>query len=356
MARSNGRWVSVASVLGLLSAHTPLFAETGKPAAPKAATLAAAAAVPAGSPAPPVVAPPKKKLGPAPDKQTSAKVNAYIEVLNGESEHVFSERDRWYQAIDPKLGPTCKEKNISFEQIVGPDGGRFDAYRKKLKAKPALAPDAAALRMVDAAEELRNIGKRPGPHNEYQARGKPEAWCKELKEAFPLLVAAFDKYGEANREVRDYVDDFTDERDQRELETTLKKYGKHYRHRFAALVLQGKVMMRGVRAELGKEQPDAAVVKRHFSAYLALADDAKATMDTEPPKQKTEPYPQVFRFFLIESIPKLKRASEELLTTLAQKPEKQRDQRLDKNWDAVVASYNDVIGYMNQVQFEQKQK
>jgi len=73
-------------------------------------------------------------------------------------------------------------------------------YRKRLKAKPALPPDAAALRMVDAVEELRKLGQRPGPHSLLQARGKPEEWCKELKEVFPLLMAAFDKYSDSNRE------------------------------------------------------------------------------------------------------------------------------------------------------------
>ena len=81
--------------------------------------------------------------------------------------------------------------------------------------------------MVDAVEELRNLGKRPGPHNKDQARGKPAEWCTQQEEVFPLLLAAFDKYSASSREVRAYVDNFTDERDQREVDSTLKKYGKH---------------------------------------------------------------------------------------------------------------------------------
>jgi hypothetical protein len=352
MLKGKGRCVGfglglIAGAMGWLATEGSALARADNPASTPTA---------AAQPAPPAPPSPKKKLGPPPDKKTSAKVNAYIELLNEESEPMFSERDRWYKAIDPKAGPTCKESNISIPNTIGPDGGRYEAYRQKLKAKPALPPDAAALRMVDASEELRNIGKRPGPHSEYQARGKPGEWCKQLKETFPLMVAIFDKYAEGNREVRTYVDNFTDERDRRELETTLKKYGKHYRYQFAAMVLEGKAMMRGVRAELGQGQPDVAAVRQFFANYLALADETKAMMDKEPPKQKTEPYPDTFRFFLVESLPKVKRASEELLTTMAQKPDKKQQERLDSQWDRVVTTYNEVIGYMNQIHFENKQK
>lgn len=282
-------------------------------------------------------------------------MNAYINVINEESEQFNSVRRDWLSRIDPKVGPTCKE-NVSIQQTIGPDGGRYEAYRKKLKAKPALPPDAAALRMVDAVEELRNIGKEGGPYNEYQGKSEPGSWCKKLKSTFPRLVAIFDKYSEAEREVRAYVDTFTDERDLREAQTTQKKYGKHYRYQFAVLVLEGKQMMRGIGAELRKEAPDAVLVKQRFDSFFAMADEAKAMMDKEPKAQKTEPFPHTFEFFLIESVPRIKRASARLMEALAMKPDKRRDDRIDSDWKDVVEGYNNMIGYMNQVHFETKQK
>ncbi len=293
-------------------------------------------------------APAKKKLGPAPDNATNAKVNDYIEVVNEASESFHRVRHDWFSQINPKAGPTCKE-NVSIEQTIGPDGGSYDAYRKKLKAKPALPPDAAALHMVDAVEELRNIGKEPGPCTEYQGRSQPGSWCRRLKESYPRMLAIFEKYNQGEREVRAYIDNFTDERDLRVTETSLKKHGKHYRFQFATLALEGKRMMRAIGLEVAKDAPNAAITKQRFDSFFALTDEIRATLDKEPPNQKAEPYPNPFGFFLTESVPKIKRASATLLETLAQKVDKKRGERLDGDWRAVVAGYNDMLVYMNQV-------
>ena len=329
-------------VLGLVAGVTCL-ASNASAAGPTPAKAAAAT-------------PAKKKLGPAPSKEASAKVNAYIDVINEQSQNLFSKRDIWSTKIDRKVGPTCNE-NLTIDSALGPDGGIFDAYRKRLKAKPALPPDAAALKMVDAVEEVRNVEKRPGPHSSYQpGGGKSEAWCTKLKEVYPLLMASFDKYAEGNHELRAYVDTFTDERDQRDSEAVLKKYGKHYRYEFSQLTLEGKAMVRGIREELAKPEPDATVVRAKFASYLSVADESKAMMDNDPQRQKSEPYPTTFNFFLIESVPKLKRASEALLATLALKPDKKRAERLDHDWENVITAYNEIIGYMNTTHFDAKQK
>jgi hypothetical protein len=294
-----------------------------------------------------------KKPGPPPDKATSAKVNSYIELMNAESNELFAQRQALLREIDPKVGPTCKE-NVQLQQELGPDGGKYDAYRKALKAKPALKPDAAALKMVDAVQELWNLGKESGPHGP-PPRGPNDEWCKRLKSVFPRYMAAFDKYEEGSREVSAYVEAFTDDRDVREVDAMLKKFGKHYHYQFARLTLEGKLMMRAVRAELAKHEPDAAVLKQHFDAYLALADETKAMMDKEPNKAN-EPYPTSFQFLLIESMPKLKRASEAMLATLGEKPEKKRAERLDSNWGELVNVYNEIIRLGNQMTWSAKQK
>lgn len=183
LLKGTGRWFGfgiglMAGALGWLATESSALARAG---------TIATAPMPAIKPTPPAPQSREKKLGPPPDIQTSAKVNAYIEVLNEGSEPMFSERDCWYKAIDPKVGPTGKES-------------------------------------------------------------KPGEWCKQLKETFPL------------------------------------------------------------------------------------------------------------RFFLIESIPKVKRDSEELLAIMGQKLDKKQQERVERQWEAVVTVYSDVIGYMNQIHFEDKQK
>jgi len=341
---SKGRWLGLSLMALTLALGQAANAEVSKPAGQK--PVAAKPGTATNTTA-------KKKPGPPPDKATSAKVNAYIELMNAESNDLFAMRQALLHEIDPKLGPTCKEY-IHLQQPLGPDGGKYDAYRKGLKAKPALKPDAAALKMVDAVQELWNLGKEPGPHGPPE-RGPNDEWCKRLKAVFPRYMASFDKYIEGSHEVGAYVDAFTDDRDVREVDAMLKKYGKHYHYQFAALTLEGKLMMRAVRAEIAKNEPDAAVLKQHFDAYLALADETKAMMDKEPNKA-AEPYPVSFQFFLSESMPKLKRASDGMLATLADKPDKKRAERLDRNWGELVSAYNEIIGYGNQMSWSPKQK
>jgi len=68
--------------------------------------------------------------------------------------------------------------------------------------------------------------------------------------------------------VRAYVDTFTDECDQRTVQETLKKYSNHSRYRFATITLEGKTMLRSIGAELGKEAPDAEVIKQKVGAFF----------------------------------------------------------------------------------------
>jgi len=348
MKHMRNRWL----LLGLLTSSLTFVSAASAGGSKPAAKGAPPAATP---PAKTETAPPQKQLGPAPDKATNAKVNAYIDLINAESEGFNRERRDWLSRIDRKQGPNCKE-NVSISQSIGPDGGKFDIYRQRLKAKPVLPPDAAALRMVDAVEELRKIGNEDGPHSEAQGRSEPGSWCKKLKETYPRLLVTFDKFHEGEHEVRAYVDKFTDERDERAVQETLKKYGDHYRHRFAHIALEGKRMIRSVGAEVGKDAPDAEAIKQTFGSFFALTDETKATMDKEPRNQKTEPFPNPFQFFLMESVPKIKRSSATLLETLARKPDKQREEWLQRNWSDVVAGYNDMVTYMNQVEFEKNQK
>lgn len=327
------------------------FAHASSAKTAKAGEKANAPATPAEVSAKPAAAGVQRKPGPPPNKQTSAKVNAYIELMNAETNDLYAMRSDLFRYIDPKQGPTCKE-SVTLQQPLGPNGGKYDEYRKRIKAKPPLKADVAALKMVDAVEGLWNLGQESGPHSLLQAKN-PDEWCKRIKSVFPRYVALFDQYTTANRELGAYVDSFTEDRDLREIDSALKKYGKHYHYQFARLTLEGKTMMRTVREELRKEAPDLALLRERFAAYFAIADETMAMMKKEP---KSEAYPNSFYFFLVESMPKLKRASEDLLSLLAEKRSKDFDKRLDDKWGSLINSYNEIIGYGNNMQWDQKQK
>src|SRR6188768_760666 len=165
-------WLGLGLFFGAAALPQPSRAEAAQPAV-KAGASAKPTEAPANSSAP-------RKPGPPPDKQTSAKVNGYIEFINAETNDVYAMRAELFRYIDPKLGPTCKESTV-LRQPIGPDYGKFDDYRKRFQAKPALKPDAAALKMVDAVEALWKLGKEPAPHSLLQAK-TPDEWCKRIKE------------------------------------------------------------------------------------------------------------------------------------------------------------------------------
>jgi hypothetical protein len=306
---------------------------------------------PKGAPAAAAPAAPQKKPGPPPDKATSAKVNAYIELMNAESNHMFSLREAWFKELPPGAQPTCKE-SVRLEANISPDQGKYDAYRKTLKSKPALSPDASALAMVDAAQAVWLIGKRGGPRTKQMDAAANDVWCSKLKEVHPLMIDAFQKYADGNDAVRAYVDD----RDLREVDSVQKKYGKRYRYHFALMALEGKLMMRKLRAELAKDAPDAAVVHDTFATYFAVTDSAKALYDAEPRPFKKDPIPGGLVFVFTEVIPKLKRENVDLERLLGKTPDEKRAKSIDNSWSRVVNAYNEQVRYMNNSGFDAHQK
>src|SRR5258706_407412 len=216
-------------------------------------------------------------------------------------------------------------------------------------AKPAKAEAPKPAGQKPAAGKPSAPAKAPGPAQKKAGpppSGPNDEWCKRLKEVFPRYMAAFDKYAESSREVGAYVEAFTDDRDVREVDAMQKKFGKHYHYQFSSLTLEGKLMMRAVRAELAKNAPDAAVLQQHFDAYFAIADETKAMMDKEPNKS-SEPYPPSLQFIMIESLPKLKRVTAGMLTTLANTTDKKRAEHLDHDWSDLVGAYNEIVRYGN---------
>lgn len=344
--------------IGVVSLARPAAAETAKPAGKSAAPAkssdaAAKGATPksADKTSKSTDAGSSRKPGPPPDKATSAKVNAYIELMNAETNPLYAMRSDLFREIDPKVGPTCKE-SLVLQHPIGPTGGKYDLYRKSITAKPPLKPDAAALKMIDAVEALDNLGREPGPHSARQSKD-PAEWCKRIKEVFPRYVALFDQYIVAHRELAAYVDAFTEDRDLREIDASLKKYGKHYHYQYARLALEGKVMMRTVRDELHKESPDLAVLREHFASYFAIADETLAMMKQEA--KNSDAYPENFYFLLSNSMPSVKSATERLLSALSEK-RADSGKRVDSAWDSLIHAYNEVVGYGNNMEWRANQK
>lgn len=185
------------------------------------------------------------KLGPAPDKKTTAKFGAYITMMNAESGPVFSERSRWVSHIkDSKAGPTCDEANTNLD-LYPPDRdskAHYADYRKRLLEKPKLPGDDHALAMVGALEQLlepRTLARVP-----YTTKPDEKAKnCANMQQLHPKLMAGWAKYIDGYRALNPLVEKFTAERNLRELQEIQKKYGKRHRYEFQRLILSAKALI-----------------------------------------------------------------------------------------------------------------
>jgi|GEM_PF-1722094 len=307
-----------------------------------------ASAAPDTKPAPAV------KLPPAPDAKTNAKVNAYIEMTNRESARLLEERARWLSEVDPKVGPTCKEQSLGLSGIDRGAEARYAGYKKTVLAKPKLAIDDAALKMVEALEALRKPAENDAPT--FSNPSLKAEKCQRAKELFPVLLANWNQYAEGSEVMRAFVDKFTDERDLREIETTVKKYGKRYRYHFALIVNESKALLRTISVEAHRPEPSSAPIVEKLTPFSALIDESKRMLDNDPAAKKGQPYPPGLSLMLSDSMPRFQKAVARYIATLDNKTARNRVPQAKSDWGYVVDCYNKLVDQMNGVRFDKNQK
>jgi len=320
-------------------------ATPAKPAAPATKPAAVAQTATAAKPV---------KAPPPPDAKTNAKVNGYIEMMNRESSSLFEQRSRWLSEVDPKVGPTCKEQNLGLNGIDSGAEARYAGYKKTVLAKPKLEIDDAALKMVEALEALR----KPAEKDVFTFTNpalKAEK-CKRSKELFPILLANWNQYSQGYEVMRPFVDKFTDERDQREIESTAKKYGKRYRYHFALIVNASKSLLATIAAEAHKPEPSTAPIIEKLSPFNALIDESKQMMDSDPAAKKGDPYPSGLTLMMHDSMPRFQKSVSRYIETLDNKAAKNRVPQAKSDWGYLVDCYNKVVDQMNNVRFDASQK
>lgn len=204
-----------------------------------------------------------------------AKVSAYIEIINDESNHVLRNLDSYAGHIeDVQAGPTCKEGGPqSWVSSMGPNAAeRIARYRKGLARPPALPGDAPAGEMVEALAALRPVVEEASEY--YYSSKFNEDGCARGKAMHPLLMNGFSRYVRADRALRAWLDQYTDERDAAELVTQEKQYGRglHYYHR--KVMVDAKPLMRAARG-----QPiDAAAIKSRLAAFVPTVEATEAAV------------------------------------------------------------------------------
>lgn len=297
---------------------------------------------------------PEPKLGPAPDAKTEAKVNFYITIMNAESAPIFEDRAHWISELrDPKAGPTCKEQNLQISRGVGHDAeATYAEYKKKILAKPKLETDAAALKMVEALQDLRKPTEEGIPY--YSAKDQ-DKHCARVKALHPVLMAGWDKYIEGYEELRPFIDKFTDERDWRQVATTAKKYGKHYRYHLARIVNASKSLLRAAEAQF-RNPRDTAVIVNRLNNLSALVDDTKDLIQKDNAAKRDDTYPPSLSLMISDSMPSFQRSVKRFVGAIDDKSARNRANEIKSDWEQVVKSYNGVVDEMNGIGFERSQK
>jgi ElaB/YqjD/DUF883 family membrane-anchored ribosome-binding protein len=232
---------------------------------------------------------------------------------------------------------------------------RIAEYRKQFKAKPKLEVDEAAMQMVEALDELQKPTSDANEILAYRNKKNPDR-CAKIKAVHPLLMAGWHKYLDGLAALDPYVEQFADDRDRREVETTLKKYGKHYRYHFARIVVVSKGILHRAERLLQSSDPDPTPVLDRLARLTEIVDETKEMIahDTDP--KKNDPYPPGLSLLIIDSMPRFLKTVKECADVFGDKAKRKNEKVLKSTWKEFADAYNSLVDRMNRVSFEKSQK
>jgi hypothetical protein len=212
--------------------------------------------------APLFAAPASAQTPPANTQQSlTEKLNAYVGCINRLSERSFQSRERYFSWA-ARTGPTGKE-NIIY--------GTYTIYdtsdcRKNVEKANALEPrdadlEAAASAYADAVSKLEPLLKEADDYYD-QENYKDDKMAKG-KALHPRLVAAWDAFANADKNLRSGLDTINDRRAQERLAEIEKAEGRKARYQVEALMIQAKRVLRAEDAA----KPDVAAITQALNDF-----------------------------------------------------------------------------------------
>ena len=198
------------------------------------------------------------------------KLNAYVGCINRLSSRAHESRARYFSWVG-KNGPTGKERIIY---------GTYTIYdtadcQKKAEAANALEPrdaalEAAASAYVTAVTTLAPVLKEADDY--YTQENYKDDKMLKGKALHPRLVAAWDAFAAADKDLRAGVEAINDRRKAEELAAIEAKEGRSARYYVEALMVDAK---RVLRAE-DTTSPDMAAITQALNAYESTVKAAEA--------------------------------------------------------------------------------
>jgi hypothetical protein len=206
-----------------------------------------------------------------------AKMGVYIRMINTWSNPVFESRSRYFDVVDGKVGITCKEQSIQSLQTA-PFGYSdmtvkdLPKFRSALKKGPKLDSDGAALKMLDAMDQILKVDDRV-THYFSLAKYKADD-CARGKEIHATLLAAWPKFAEGDKEVRAVVEKYSDDQALVKLADAEKKFGKGLHFYQRRLLIDAKALIKAVDGT-DKALADPAPVREKAAALQKSYEEVK---------------------------------------------------------------------------------
>lgn len=208
-----------------------------------------------------------KPSAPTPEATLTAKMNAYVGCINRLSERSYSSRSRYFSWANPN-GPTGKERIIY---------GTYTIYdtsdcRKNVEQANALEPrdaelEAAGSAYADAVSKLEPLLKEADDY--YAQENYKDDKMAKGKAMHPRLVAAWDAFAKADKDLRRNVETINDRRALERLAEVERSEGRKARYHIEALMIQAKRVLRSQTAD----KPDLAALTQALNDYEAATKD-----------------------------------------------------------------------------------
>ena len=227
------------------------------------ALIAIALAAPMASQAAAQTPPPSSSV----EAAFTEKMNAHVGCINRLSERSYSSRSRYFSWANPK-GPTGKERIIY---------GTYTIYdtsdcRKNVEKANTLEPrdaelEAAGSAYADAVSKLEPLLKEADDY--YTQENYKDDKMAKGKALHPQLVAAWDAFAKADKDLRLNVETINDKRALERLAAIERSEGRKARYHVEALMIQAKRVLRAQKAD----KPDMAAITQALNDYETATKD-----------------------------------------------------------------------------------
>jgi hypothetical protein len=199
------------------------------------------------------------------------KINAYVECINRLSERAYQSRQRYFEWVDAKKGPTGKERIIYGTYTIYDTSDCKAAVEKANALEPRDAElEAAASAYVEAVVALEPLLKETDDYYE-QENYKDDKMAKG-RALHPRLVAAWTAFAGADQKLRAGIDEIQDKQAAEKLAEIEKSEGRKERYHIQALMIRAKHLMRVQTAD----KPDLAKITDALAGYEAIANATEA--------------------------------------------------------------------------------